>query len=78
MVGQNGVGQGISGFIGQLQLLLKGYFCPKQGLSALNFPGGAQKVVGHMHQGVRVVVLKVTLAFESRVFGTQEKYICGI
>ena len=60
------------------KLLLKGYFCPKQGLSALNFPGGAQKVVGHMHQGVRVVVLKVTLAFESRVFGTQEKYICGI
>ena len=60
------------------KLLLKGYFCPKQGLSALNFPGGEQKVVGHMHHGVTVVVLKVTLAFESRVFGTQEKYICGI
>ena len=29
--------------------LLKGYFCPKQGLSALNFRGGAEKVVVHMH-----------------------------
>ena len=26
-----------------------GYFCPKQGLSALNFWGGAEKVVVHMH-----------------------------
>ena len=26
-----------------------GYFCPEQGLSALNFRGGAEKVVVHMH-----------------------------
>ena len=31
------------------KLLLKGYFCSKQGLSALNFQGGAEKVVVHMH-----------------------------
>ena len=30
-------------------VLLKGYFCPEQGLSALNFRGGAEKVVVHMH-----------------------------
>ena len=30
-------------------LLLKGYFCPEQELSALNFPGRAEKVVVHMH-----------------------------
>ena len=27
----------------------RGYFCPEQGLSALNFRGGAEKVVVHMH-----------------------------
>ena len=30
-------------------LLLKGYFCLEQGLPALNFRGGAEKVVVHMH-----------------------------
>ena len=34
VVGQNGAGKGIS---------------PEQGLSALNFRGGAEKVVVHMH-----------------------------
>ena len=28
---------------------LKGYFCFEQGLPALNFLGGAEKVVVHMH-----------------------------
>ena len=30
-------------------LLLKGYFCLEQGLPALNFRGGAEEVVVHMH-----------------------------
>ena len=38
VVGQNGRGKEF-----------RGYFCPKQGLSALNFRGGAEKVVVHMH-----------------------------
>ena len=38
VVGQNGAGKEF-----------RGYFCPEQGLSALNFRGGAEKVVVHMH-----------------------------
>ena len=41
VVGQNGEGQGISGFIRQL--------LPEQGLSALKFWDGAEKLIVHMH-----------------------------
>ena len=42
VVGQNGAGQGISWFAPK-NLLFKGYFCPEQRLSAMNFRGGAEK-----------------------------------
>ena len=38
MIGQNGEGEEFWG-----------YFCPEQGLSALNFRGRAEKVVVHMY-----------------------------
>ena len=40
---------GVYQTIAPKNLLFKGYFCPEQGLSALNFRGGAEKVVVHMH-----------------------------
>ena len=46
VVGQNGSGQGILGVyqtIAPKNLLFKGYFCPEQGLSVMNFRGGAEK-----------------------------------
>ena len=48
VVGQNGVGKGNFG-VAPKNVLFKGYFCPEQRLSALNFRGGAEKVVVHMH-----------------------------
>ena len=44
VVGQNGRGKELQGLSDTSKnLLFEGYFCPEQGLSAMNFRGGAKK-----------------------------------